>query len=90
VWTIRSEHITLNSTILYTLNTSSRAPANYNPPPYAAGAGPGIPSPDAPWGENTDYYPTTISDTLIIYHNGHGEISSLLWRVALSLCLCIA
>eukprot|EP00038_Savillea_parva_P019980 m.30019 g.30019 ORF g.30019 m.30019 type:complete len:486 (-) comp4656_c0_seq1:24-1481(-) len=75
IWTIKSEHITLNSTILYSLNTSSRAPANYNPPPYAAESGPGQPDPNAPWGENTDYYPTTISDTLIIYHNGH-ETSS--------------
>eukprot|EP00035_Acanthoeca_spectabilis_P037152 m.43759 g.43759 ORF g.43759 m.43759 type:complete len:437 (-) comp8466_c0_seq1:2478-3788(-) len=71
VWTIKSEHITLNSTVLYTLNTSSRAPANYNPPPYGKGQGPGIPSPDAPWGEATDYYPSSISDTLVIYHNGH-------------------
>ena len=36
VWTIKSEFITLNTTVLYSLNTSSRAPANYDPPPYTA------------------------------------------------------
>ena len=35
--------ITLNTTVLYSLNTSGRAAANYNPPPYAKGSGPGIP-----------------------------------------------
>eukprot|EP00729_Bicosta_minor_P007347 gene7347-25692_t len=29
--------LTLNTTVLYSLNTSSRAAANYNPPPYAKG-----------------------------------------------------
>lgn len=48
------------------------APANYNPPPYGDGhAGPNQPVPTAPWGESDGYAPSGISDTLILYHNGH-------------------
>ena len=75
VWTIRGRYITLNATVLYSLNTSSRAPANYKPPPYARGRGPLATSPDAPWGENSSYYPANISDTLLMYHNGHETLS---------------
>ena len=83
VWTIRGPFLDLNSTVLYSLNTSSRAPANYNPPPYgstsgrndnnsgASSTGPNQPHSDAPWGESDGYYPTGIGDTLVIYHNGH-------------------
>jgi hypothetical protein len=70
VWTMTGPFLTLNTTVLYSLNTSSRAPANYGPPPYAKGAGPGGPSPDLPWGGADGYAPQTISDTLVLYHNG--------------------
>jgi hypothetical protein len=41
--------LTLNTTVLYSLNTSGRAPANYNPPPYNKGSGPGIPPSGSTW-----------------------------------------
>ena len=72
---MHGKYITLNSTVLYSLNTTSRAPANYNPPPYRAGQGPGYPKPNDPWGQSSAYYPRTISDTLLIYHNGHETAS---------------
>ena len=57
VWTIRSPLIELNSTVFYTLNTSGRAPRNWPQD------GPSMPDPVIA--------PTAISDTAIIYHNGH-------------------
>jgi len=71
VWTMTGPFFSLNTTVFYSLNTSSRAPANYNPPPYAKGQGPGIPGPDDPWGQSDGYYPRSIGDTLVLYHNGH-------------------
>jgi hypothetical protein len=72
IWTMTGPFISLNTTVLYTLNTSGRAAANYNPPPYKAGSGPGIPQPGS---FETSYAPQVvphhISDTLLIYHNGH-------------------
>ena len=59
--------ITLNTTVLYSLNTSSRATANYNPPPYSKGSGPGIPTAHDPWGQADGYAPQSISDTLVMY-----------------------
>eukprot|EP01079_Euglenida_sp_SAG-EU17-18_P005699 gene5699-5644_t len=71
VWTISGPHISLNSTVLYSLNTSSRSPSNYPPPPYTKGQGPGAPTDDAPWGQAEGFYPSAPGDTLVIYHNGH-------------------
>ena len=65
--------ITLNTTVLYSLNTSGRAAANYNPPPYAKGSGPGIPPAGSSFDNSfaPEVAPQKISDTLLIYHNGH-------------------
>jgi len=76
VWTMTGPFLTLNTTVLYSLNTSSRAAANYNPPPYSSSeTGPGIPMPDGRWGEAVGYAPQSIGDTLIMYHNGHESNS---------------
>jgi len=69
VWEMKSEYLTMNTTVLYSLNTSSRAPANYNPPPYANGKGPSQPGPHDPWGASVGYNPQGAGDTLIIYHS---------------------
>jgi hypothetical protein len=65
--------LTLNTTVFWSLNTSGRAAANYNPPPYSGSAGPGIPPAgttfDTSWAPQV--VPHAISDTLLIYHNGH-------------------
>ncbi len=57
IWTISSPFIELNSTVFHTLNTSGRAPRNWPQD------GPSMPGPAI--------IPTTLSDTAIIYHNGH-------------------
>ena len=47
IWTMEGPFITLNTTVLYSLNTSGRTPANYDPPhdgQYKPGSGPGIPA----------------------------------------------
>ena len=49
VWTIHGKFFSLNSTVFWSLNTSSRAAVNYNPPPYKPGSGPHCPNPNAPW-----------------------------------------
>lgn len=73
VWTMTGPFLTLNTTVLYSLNTSGRAAANYNPPPYSGNSGPGIPPAgttfDTSWAPQV--VPHKISDTLLIYHNGH-------------------
>jgi hypothetical protein len=79
VWTIKSPFVELNATVLYSLNTSSRAPANYHPPPYATDAtpyatGPDQPTAHDPWNQNQGFAPQAISDTLLIYHNGHETV----------------
>jgi len=56
-WTITSPFISLNSTVYYTLNTSGRAPRNWPQD------GPSMPGPSIT--------PEGISDTIVIYHNGH-------------------
>ena len=43
VWTMTGPFLTLNTTVFWSLNTSGRAAANYNPPPYSGTSGPGIP-----------------------------------------------
>ena len=57
VWEITSPFISLNSTIYYTLNTSGTAPRNWPQ--------------DGPTMPDTPIAPSTIGDTVIIYHNGH-------------------
>lgn len=69
--------MTLNSTVFWTLTTKNRAAANYPPPPYtSATPGPGYPTMAGnPWGPPLD--PTSLSDTLILYHNGHETQSCM-------------
>lgn len=50
VWTMTTPHLTLNTTVLYSLNTSSRATANYGPGPFPKGGSPLFPKPTDPWG----------------------------------------
>ena len=62
-WNISSPFISLNSTVLYSFNTSGNAPANYPPPPAA----PGHPTPASPGFDSF----AARGRTLILYHNGH-------------------
>lgn len=62
-WNISSPFISLNSTVLYSFNTSGNAPANYPPPPAA----PGHPTPASPGFASF----TARGRTLVLYHNGH-------------------
>ncbi len=76
VWTIQERNISLNSTVFWTLSTKNRAAANYPPPPYASGEGPFQPNEvDNPWGP--PLAPKAISDTLVMYHNGHETTSCM-------------
>jgi hypothetical protein len=63
VWTITSPFIKLNSTVFHTLNTSGSAPRTWPQD------GPSMPDPSIS--------PTTIGDTVVIYHHGH-EVHSCL------------
>eukprot|EP00746_Dinoflagellata_sp_MGD_P036639 gnl/MRDRNA2_/MRDRNA2_187964_c0_seq1.p1 gnl/MRDRNA2_/MRDRNA2_187964_c0~~gnl/MRDRNA2_/MRDRNA2_187964_c0_seq1.p1 ORF type:complete len:451 (+),score=71.16 gnl/MRDRNA2_/MRDRNA2_187964_c0_seq1:52-1353(+) len=71
VWTIRDGGLELNATIFYSLNTSGTAVADYPGQPDPAG-------PSQNEGQKTGngdvgprHYPTSITDTLVLYHNGH-------------------
>jgi len=57
IWTMKGEHITLNSTVFHTLNTSGAAPRNWPQD------GPSMPGPSIS--------PQGLGDTVVIYHNGH-------------------
>ena len=67
VWTMRSPFLELNTTVLWSHNTSGNAPANYPPPPADPGA------PDASYPGFASY--TRRGDTLVLYHNGHETAS---------------
>ena len=67
-WTIESPFVTLNSTVFWTLNTSGAASGNFPPPPGV----PNMPSPQL--------YAPTLSDTLVLYHNGASPSAHFLHR----------
>ena len=69
----------LNSTVIYTLNTSGAAPEIHD----GAGVAPQLPG--GGWFRNESnsnshglaIYPTTITDTLVLFHHGHSQPCNL-------------
>ena len=89
IWNIQTKvndtfTLDLNSTVIYTLNTSGAAPEMHD----GAGIAPQLPgggwyNNESNSGHGSAIYPTSITDTLVIFHHGHSQPCNLipeLWQ----------
>ena len=89
IWNIQTKvndtfTLDLNSTVIYTLNTSGAAPEMHD----GAGIAPQLPgggwyNNESNSGHGSAIYPTSITDTLVIFHHGHSQPCDLipeLWQ----------